>query len=108
MPNEFIIKNGGTVVVWGACHHSFFILSQLKNFKKINYVVDSAVFKQNKFTPSTGLMIYDPRFLISNPPDTILIMASSYSNEVAKIILNEYKSIKKIYLLDNSKLKAIK
>ncbi len=94
-------------VVWGACHHSFFILSQIKNYKKISCIVDSAVYKENKYSPVTSIKILSPKFLHKLKPDSLLIMASSYSLEILKIIKRDYSFIKNIYLLQETILKKI-
>ena len=105
---EGLINKANNVVVWGACHHSFFLLSQLANIKKIQYVVDSAAFKVGRYTPASGLRIYSPEQLKINRPDLLLIMASSYSREVAKSALKNCKDIPKIYMLDENKLVIVK
>jgi len=94
-------------VVWGACHHSFFVLSQIKNYKKINCIVDSAVYKENKYSPVTAIKILSPKYLHTLKPDSLLIMASSYSFEIAKIIKRDYSFIKNVYLLQETIIKKI-
>ena len=71
---------------------------------KIKYVVDSAPFKQRKFTPATHIPIVSPDKLISDPVDAIIVMAGSYSDEVVKIVRKEY-NIKNVAVLTNSGLK---
>ncbi|MCM8817357.1 MAG: class I SAM-dependent methyltransferase, partial [Candidatus Omnitrophica bacterium] len=45
------------VAIWGAGHQALAILSFLKMLNKIKYVIDSAPFKQGRFTPVTHLPI---------------------------------------------------
>ncbi|MDD5012081.1 MAG: methyltransferase domain-containing protein [Candidatus Nanoarchaeia archaeon] len=78
--------------IWGAGHQSFSILSLAKLEDKIRYVVDSATFKQGKYTPATHIPIVHPDTLMSNPVDSIIIMAGSYSDEVSNIIKIKYKN----------------
>lgn len=54
----------------------------------MTFVVDSASFKQNKYTPGTHIPIVSLEFLKEHEKDTaaILIMAASYSDEVARIV----------------------
>jgi hypothetical protein len=52
----------------------------------IRYVVDSAPFKQGRFTPATHLPIVAPEALRTDPVDAVIVMAASYSDEVAGIV----------------------
>lgn len=98
-------KNG--IVIWGACHHSFFVLSQLKNYKKINCIVDSAAYKENKYSPVTSIKILSPKYLHTLKPHSLLIIASSYSFEISKIIKRDYSFITNVYLLHETTIKKI-
>ena len=57
---------------------------------QIKYVVDSATFKQGKYTPATHVRIVSPDALDSDPVDAIIVMAASYSDEVARIIRQKF------------------
>lgn len=87
---EKYIKRFKRVAVWGAGHQSFAILSLTKISDKIDYVVDDATFKQNNFTPATHVPIVSSGKLRSNPVDAIIVMAASYSDEVAKKIRENF------------------
>jgi SAM-dependent methyltransferase len=78
------------VAVWGAGHQALATIALLKLQDKISYVVDSAKFKQGKYTPVTHLRIVSPEALASDPVDAVIIMAGSYSDEVVKIIRRDY------------------
>ena len=52
----------------------------------IRYVVDSAPFKQGKFTPVTHLPIVPPSTLESDPVEAFIVMAAGYSDEVARTV----------------------
>ena len=52
----------------------------------IRYVVDSAPFKQGKFTPATHLPIVAPSALETDPVDAVIVVAAGYSDEVARTI----------------------
>jgi hypothetical protein len=56
----------------------------------IRYVVDSAPFKQGKFTPATHLPIVAPERLRSDPVEAIIIIAGAYSDEVAGLVRREF------------------
>ena len=57
---------------------------------RIRYVVDSAPFKQGKFTPATHLPIVAPDHLKRDPVNAIIVMAAAYSDEVAGIIREKH------------------
>lgn len=78
------------VAIWGAGHQALAIISLMNIAGKIRYVVDSAVFKQNKYTPATHIPIVHPDVLNSDPVDAVIIMAGGYSDEVVKIIQTKY------------------
>ena len=78
------------VAIWGAGHQALTIISLLSLAGKIKYVIDSAVFKQGKYTPATHIPIVSPDALDSDPVDAVIVMAASYSDEVARIIRQKF------------------
>ena len=80
------------VAVWGAGHQSFAILSLCELSEQIEYIVDDATFKQNKFSPSTHIPILSSDALLNQPVEAILVMAASYSDEVYLKIRNKFDS----------------
>jgi len=80
----------GRVAVWGAGHQALAVLALSGIAPSIRYVVDSAPFKQGKFTPATHLPVVPPEVLKSDPVDAVIVMAASYSDEVAGIIAREH------------------
>jgi len=76
----------GRVAIWGAGHQALAVIALSGIGRDIRYVVDSAPFKQGKFTPATHLPIVPPSALASDPVDAVLVMAASYSNEVAALV----------------------
>lgn len=78
------------VAVWGAGHQALAVLAISGAAPSIRYVVDSAPFKQGKFTPATHLPVVPPATLVSDPVDAVIVMAASYSDEVAEIIARDY------------------
>jgi len=82
------------VAIWGAGHQALTVISMTNLADKIKYVVDSAPFKQGKYTPATHIPIVPPETLDTDPVDAIIVMAASYSDEVAGIIRQKFgKSI---------------
>ena len=81
----------------------------LANIKKnIDYIVDSAIFKQNKFTPESHLLINEPDFMLKDKPETIIVMAAGFSNEIVKTINIKYPFIKNIAVLREDYLEIVK
>jgi len=88
---EYICRlKGKKVAIWGAGHQALAIISLINLADKIKYVVDSAAFKQGKYTPATHVRIVSPDALESDPVDAIIIMAAGYSDEVANIIRQKF------------------
>lgn len=97
----------GSVAVWGAGHQALATLALLGIHEKIKYVVDSAPFKQGKFTPATHLPIVPPSTLSLDPVNAIVVMAAGYSDEVVKIIQAEKYLNLKIAVLRETKLEIL-
>lgn len=89
----------GRVAVWGAGHQALALISLANIAGRIKYVIDSAPFKQGKYTPATHIPIVSPGTLRSEPVDAIIVMASSYSDEVAAIIRGEFDKRINVYIL---------
>lgn len=79
------------VAIWGAGHQALSFISLMDIADKVKYVVDSAPFKQGKYTPVTHLPIMSPETLRSDPVDAIIVMAASYSDEVARSIRRNFE-----------------
>ena len=84
------ISSYNKVAIWGAGHQSLTVLSLANLGNKIEYVVDDADFKQNKYTPATHIPIVSSQTLRDDPVDAIIVMAASYSDEVAKKIRQNF------------------
>ena len=69
---------------------------------KLKYVVDSAIFKQERYTPVTHLKIVSPNKLRTNPPEAVIIIASAYSKEVLDNLKNDYPEIMNIAILHSN------
>jgi SAM-dependent methyltransferase len=89
--NEYLGAFGEKkVAVWGAGHQALAILALTKIADRIRYVVDAAPFKQGRYTPATHLPIVPPETLRSDPVDAVIVIAGSYSDEVAGILRESY------------------
>ena len=77
-----------SVAVWGAGHRTLSLLA-LADIKDISYVVDSAKFKQDKYTPILHHLVVSPSYLRENPVDLVIVMVPGiYPDEVLKTIKN--------------------
>ena len=101
---DSIRRMGGKVAIWGAGHQAFTVMSLCKLTGKIEYVVDSAPFKQGKFTPATHIPIVAPGMLAKKPVNAVMVMAGSYSNEITGIIRKKYGRNIKRTILQNHEL----
>lgn len=90
----------GEVAVWGAGHQAFAVLALAELGGKIRYVVDSAPFKQNRFTPATHLPIVPPQTLETDPVAAVIVMAAGYSDEVAATLRDRYPKVQVALLRD--------
>ena len=105
---EFISQHGaGEVAIWGAGHQALAVIAMAKVANQVKYIVDSAPFKQGKFTPATHLPIVSPEHLNTKPPKAIIVMAAGYSNEVVRILLSNYPHIKHIAVLREDQLEVV-
>ena len=98
MDEIFMVSAGGQSLV-------FMSMAELDG--KIKYVVDSATFKQGKYTPATHIPIVGPERLDSDPVEAIIVMAASYSDEVAGIIQKKYNNKIKVAILRDFGLELI-
>jgi len=105
---ERYLKRFKKVAIWGAGHQALTVISLLNLSGKIKYIVDSAKFKQNKFSPATHIPIVSPDRLIQDPVEAVIVMAGSYSDEVAKIILKKFDKNIKVSILKKYKLEFYK
>jgi SAM-dependent methyltransferase len=99
--------NKDTVAIWGAGHQALAVIAMANVANQIKFIIDSAPFKQGKFTPATHLLIVSPEHLISNPPEAVIVMAAGYSNEVVQLILDKYSFIKHIAVLREDELETV-
>jgi len=81
------------VAIWGAGHQALATISLTKIENSIEYIVDSAVFKQGRYSPASHIPIVSEDELKKNPVDAVIIMAGSYSAEILKILDNNYPKI---------------
>ncbi len=85
--NRFLDRYGKQrVAAWGAGHQALATLALTGIAERLRYVVDSAPFKQGHYTPATHIPIVNPEVLTTDPVDAVIVMAASYSDEVAAVV----------------------
>lgn len=95
------------ICAWGAGHQSLAVLSLLNLENKIDFIIDSAPFKQGRYTPATHLPIHAPDHLHKSDVGAILIMAAGYSDEVLKILRRDFKADLKVAILRETELEIL-
>lgn len=95
------------VAIWGAGHQAFTIMALADLGGKIKYVVDSAPFKQGKFTPTTHLPIVAPDQFFVDCPSAVVVIGGSYTKEIVSTIRNQIRTELDIAIVDGSSLVAL-
>ena len=99
--HNYINRYGSNnVCIYGAGHQALAVMSLAKIGDSIKYVVDDAPFKQGRCTPATHIPILSPEALKSDLPQAIIIMAASYSDEVAKKLKKKHSNVDLTILRD--------
>ena len=94
----------GRIAVWGASHQGLTLISTMRIEDRIAYIIDSAQFKQGKFTPASHLPVVSPDYVKSHQVESILILAPGYINEIKQQIESLWGNEIKIAALDGDKL----
>ena len=81
-------RAGGDVAVWGASHQALTLLA-VAGVTGVEFVVDSAPFKQGLLTPVTHIPVVTPAQLTKSPPAAVLVMAAGFSDEVVAILRDQ-------------------
>ncbi|ADZ83436.1 class I SAM-dependent methyltransferase [Cellulosilyticum lentocellum] len=104
---DLLKKNDNKVAIWGASHQCFTILSAAELQGKIEYIIDSATFKQGKYSPATHIPIVSPEFYFTNKVQAIIVIAPGYSQEIIQIIKKHYNDDIKIAVIQSRTLEYI-
>jgi hypothetical protein len=97
----------GRVAIWGAGHQALALISLMGLAPRIRYVLDSAPFKQGRYTPATHLPIVPPERLVEGEVDAVIVLAASYSDEVARIIAERHGTRFTVALLRDNRLETV-
>ncbi len=101
---EHLSSTGKTMAIWGASHQGFTLAATTDLGGKVKYIIDSAKFKQGRFSPASHIPIVSPEHFHEDPVDEILIVAPGYTDEIAGIIKEKYGSDVRILVLKTDKI----
>lgn len=83
---DHLSESHRTMAIWGASHQGFTLAATTKLSGRVEYIIDSAPFKQGRFSPASHIPIVAPDYAVAHPVDEILIVAPGYTDEIAGII----------------------
>ena len=93
--------------VWGAGHQAFALLASAGLGDKISAIIDSAPFKHGKYSPASAVKIVSPEILKDSNIKHIIIMAGSYSDEIAQTIDKNHPCKFKVAIVRENNLEVI-
>ena len=85
---------GRRLSFWGASHQCFTAASFLTSPEKVESIVDSAEFKQGKFSPASHIPIVSPDQFFAAPTDSLLILAPGYTDEIAAMVASRTTAVR--------------
>ena len=97
----------GRVAIWGAGHQALALISLMALAPRVAYVVDSAPFKQGRYTPATHRPIVAPERLADGEVDAVIVLAASYSDEVARILRERHGNRFTVAVLRDNRLDTV-
>ncbi|HJV26694.1 MAG TPA: class I SAM-dependent methyltransferase [Aromatoleum sp.] len=100
----------GRVAIWGAGHQALALISLMGIAPRIRCVLDSAPFKQGRFTPATHLPIVAPERLSDDEAgnvEAVIVLAASYSDEVARILRERHGNRFSVAVLRDNRLETV-
>lgn len=104
---DSVVSSGKQIAVWGASHQGFTALSTTGVSDKIKYVIDSAPFKQGKYSPASHVPIVAPDHFFDDPVDSIIIIAPGYTDEIKEIIKNRFGTDVEIATIRNADIEIL-
>lgn len=100
-----------TLAVWGASHQGFTLASTTKLGDRVNCIIDSAPFKQGRFSPASHIPIISPEYAVNGTLlpsiDAVLIVAPGYTDEISSIIRERFKPGIQIFTLRSNHIEEI-
>ena len=101
---DHLSESDRTMAIWGASHQGFTLAATTKLGGKVQYIIDSAPFKQGRFSPASHIPIVSPDYIETHPVDEILIVAPGYTDEIAGIIRSRFGENIRILVLRTDRI----
>lgn len=92
-------NNNKKIAIWGASHQGFTLCATLDLKDKIEFIIDSAPFKQGLYAPASHIKIISPLDAAKTDISAILIVAPGYTKEIAGKIKQIFNKQIDIYTL---------
>lgn len=105
---DHLSKSHRTMAIWGAGHQGFTLAATTKLGGRVEYIIDSAPFKQGRFSPASHIPIVAPDYAVAHPVDEILIVAPGYTDEIAGIIRERFDENVRILVLRTDRIEEYK
>ena len=101
---DHLSESHRTMAIWGASHQGFTLAAPTKLGGRVEYIIDSAPFKQGRFSPASHIPIVAPDYAVAHPVDEILIVAPGYTDEIAGIIRERFDENVRILVLRTDRI----
>ena len=101
---DHLSESRRTMAIWGASHQGFTLAATTKLSGRVEYIIDSAPFKQGRFSPASHIPIVAPDYAVAHPVDEILIVAPGYTDEIAGIIRERFDENVRILVLRTDRI----
>lgn len=101
---DHLSESRRTMAIWGASHQGFTLAATTKLGGRVEYIIDSAPFKQGRFSPASHIPIVAPDYAVAHPVDEILIVAPGYTDEIADIIRERFDENVRILVLRTDRI----
>ncbi len=105
---DHLSESHRTMAIWGASHQGFTLAATTKLGGRVEYIIDSAPFKQGRFSPASHIPIVAPDYAVAHPVDEILIVAPGYTDEIAGIIHERFDENVRILVLRTDRIEEYK
>lgn len=101
---DHLSESRRTMAIWGASHQGFTLAATTKLGGRVEYIIDSAPFKQGRFSPASHIPIVAPDYAVTHSVDEILIVAPGYTDEIAGIIRERFDENIRILVLRTDRI----
>lgn len=75
---------GKRIAAYGASAKGSTLIHYCDIGNSLDYIVDKSTLKQNHFCPGYHLPIHDPKFLLEDKPDYVLLLTWNFADEILK------------------------